>query len=166
MTTNHHFEQKQLFVSMFQEIFTLLSKLHRISEDLLTEAESDITHSCWTILSIIHCEPEPLTVPQIAQLRSTSRQAVQRQISLLLENGYIEAIDNPHNKRSPLYQVTVEGAAYYQNLRTKVYGQWLADVANIVGVEQAEQFLASIRVLDEALNIVSLKRREQETKIE
>ena len=166
MTENHHFEQKQLFVSMFQEIFTLLSKLHRISEDLLTEAESDITHSCWTILSIIHCEPEPLTVPQIAQLRSTSRQAVQRQICLLLENGYIEAIENPHNKRSPLYQVTVEGADYYQDLRQKVYGQWLVEVANIVGVEQAEQFLASIQMLDEALNIVSAKKNQQNHKIE
>lgn len=161
MAENHPIEQKQLFVSMFQEIFTLLSKLHRISEDLLVAAESDMTHSCWTILSIIHCEPEPLTVPQIAQLRSTSRQAVQRQICLLLENGYIEAVENPQNKRSPLYKVTAVGADYYQDVRAKVYGQWLADVAKIVGVEQAEQFLASIRMLDEALNIVSAKKNQQ-----
>lgn len=158
MSENREDPQKQLFVSMFQEMFTLLSKLHRISEDLLMDAQSEITHSCWTILSIIHCEPEHLTVPQIAQLRSTSRQAVQRQITLLLENRYIEAIENPHNKRSPLYRVTASGSAYYHDLRVKVYGQWLNDVANIVGMERAERLIISIRELDEALNIVGTKK--------
>ena len=161
MSKNRENPQKQLFVSMFQEMFTLLSKLHRISEDLLMSSQSEITHSCWTILSIIHCEPEPLTVPQIAQLRSTSRQAVQRQICLLLENECIEAIDNPHNKRSPLYQVTEKGKAYYDELRVKVYGQWLHDVAEIVGMETAERLLTSIRELDEALNQVSLSKNSK-----
>ncbi len=156
MSESRENPQKQLFVSMFQEMFTLLSKIHRISEDLLMSAQSDITHSCWTILSIIHCEPDPLTVPQIAQLRSTSRQAVQRQISLLLESDYIEAIDNPHNKRSPLYQVTAKGRAYYDDLRVKVYGQWLNEVIEKVGIERAERLLNSIRELDDALNQVSL----------
>lgn len=158
MSENREDPQKQLFVSMFQEMFTLLSKLHRISEDLLMGAQSDITHSCWTILSIIHCEPEPLTVPQIAQLRSTSRQAVQRQICLLLESDYIEAVDNPHNKRSPLYRVTDLGRAYYDELRVQIYGQWLHDVSEIVGMETAERLLVSIRELDEALNQVSVQK--------
>ncbi|UNM95458.1 hypothetical protein MMG00_09495 [Ignatzschineria rhizosphaerae] len=155
--------EKPLFVSMFQEMFSLLSKLHRISEDLLSEAKSDITHSCWVILSIINREQEALSVPQIAELRSTSRQAVQRQICLLLEYGFIQPIDNPQNKRSPLYEVTEEGASYHQSLAEKIYGPWLDDIAKIMGTEDGENLLASIRQLDEALNTVA-KKTEYPTK--
>ncbi len=160
MVENKDTPEKPLFVSMFQEMFVLLSKLHRISEDLLSDAKSDITHSCWVILSIINCEKTSLSVPQIAELRSTSRQAVQRQICLLLEYGYIRAIDNPQNKRSPLYEVTEEGALYHEQLAEKIYGPWLDDIANIMGTEGGESLLASIRELDEALNTVTVKKEE------
>lgn len=158
MTENKDTPEKPLFVSMFQEMFALLSKLHRVSEDLLSEARSDITHSCWVILSIINREQTPLSVPQIAELRSTSRQAVQRQICLLLEYGYIYAIDNPQNKRSPLYKVTQEGAEYHKDLSNKIYGPWLDDIANLMGTESGESLLASIRQLDEALNASTIKK--------
>ncbi len=153
--------EKQIFVSMFQELFTLLSKLHRIGEDLLIVANSEITHSCWTILSIINCENRPLTVPQIAEFRFTSRQAVQRQISFLLEYGYIKAVENPQNKRSPLYVTTPEGTAYYKKLGQEVYGNWLTEIATNMGAAKGEQMLKSIRELDDAINSISFKKSEQ-----
>lgn len=158
MAENKDIPENPLFVSMFQEMFALLSKLHRISEDLLSDAKSDVTHSCWVILSIINREKTSLSVPQIAELRSTSRQAVQRQICLLLEYGYIQAIDNPQNKRSPLYEVTQEGASYHEELAKKIYGPWLDDIAMIMGTDSGESLLASIRQLDEALNSVTVKK--------
>ncbi|MHC5226118.1 MarR family winged helix-turn-helix transcriptional regulator [Ignatzschineria sp. LJL83] len=158
MAENKNISDNPLFVSIFQEIFSFLPKVNRISEDLLAEANSEITHSCWVILSIINREKKPLSVPQIADLRSTSRQAVQRQICLLLDYGYIQAVDNPHNKRSYLYETTEKGATYHKNLSEKIYGPWLDDIAEIMGTDGGEQMLASIRQLDDALNQVSKNR--------
>lgn len=160
MLENQDVSEKSLFITVFKELFTLLPKLHRISEDLLLNADSDITHSCWVILSIISREKLPLSVPQIAELRSTSRQAVQRQISQLLEYGYIEAMDNPQNKRSPLYRGTEDGAAYHEEVGEKIYGQWLNDIAQNMGMKSGENLLLSIRQLDETLNKVTVKKSD------
>lgn len=149
--------EKEVFANMFQEMFTLLSKIHRISEDLLINANSEMTHSCWVILCIIGREPECLTVPQIAELRSTSRQAVQRQISLLLDQGLIEAIENPKNKRSPLYRMTPEGQEYEEAVSEEVYGNWLANISEKMGIKEGERLLESLKGLSETINEIPIK---------
>lgn len=146
--------EKEVFTKMFQEMFTLLSKIHRISEDLLANAKSEMTHSCWIILSILNREESPLTVPQIAELRATSRQAVQRQISILLESGYIQTLENPKNKRSPLYNTTAEGQHYYQKVSEVVYGDWLKGLSSNMGKAEGERLLDSLKALDESINKV------------
>lgn len=149
--------EKEVIIQMFQEMFTLLSKIHRISEDLLINSKSDMTHSCWIILSILNRKEAPLTVPQIAELRATSRQAVQRQISFLLEAGYIETLENPKNKRSPLYATTSQGATYYQDVSEDVYGDWLKGLSSNMGKEEGERLLESLKALDASINKVSVK---------
>lgn len=148
--------EEEVFTQMFQEMFTLLSKIHRISEDLLVKAKSEMTHSCWIILSILSREESPLTVPQIAELRATSRQAVQRQISILLDAGYIQTMDNPKNKRSPLYGTTPAGEQYYQTVSEVVYGDWLKDLSSNMGKKEGERLLDSLRALDETINKISV----------
>lgn len=149
--------EREVFIKMFQELFTLLSKLHRISEDLLVHSKSDMTHSCWVILSILGREDTSLTVPQIAELRSTSRQAVQRQISILLELGYIESLDNPKNKRSPLYVTTNKGHDYYKTVSEVVYGDWLNTISNNIGQKEGEKLLASLKELDASISAIPVK---------
>jgi hypothetical protein len=48
----------------------------------------------------------PLTVPQIAQMRPTSRQRMQRLADELAAEGLVKFIDNPKNRRSKLVQLT------------------------------------------------------------
>jgi hypothetical protein len=48
----------------------------------------------------------PLTVPQIAQMRPTSRQRMQRLADELAADGIVEFIDNPKHRRSMLVQLT------------------------------------------------------------
>src|SRR5262249_48105972 len=48
----------------------------------------------------------PLTVPQIAQMRPTSRQRMQRLADELAAEGLIRFIDNPRHRRSKLVQLT------------------------------------------------------------
>jgi DNA-binding MarR family transcriptional regulator len=58
----------------------------------------------------------PLTVPQIAEQRPTSRQRMQRLANELAAEGLVEFVDNPKHRRSKLVRLTAEGAARYREL--------------------------------------------------
>src|SRR6266480_1140818 len=61
----------------------------------------------------------PLTVPQIAQMRPTSRQRMQRLADELAAEGFLEFIDNPKHRRSKLVRLTPKGDARYRELNTR-----------------------------------------------
>jgi len=61
----------------------------------------------------------PLTVPQIAQMRPTSRQRMQRLADELAAEGLVEFIENPKHRRSKLVQLTREGAMRYREFNTR-----------------------------------------------
>lgn len=58
----------------------------------------------------------PLTVPQIAQMRPTSRQRMQRLADELAAEGLVEFIDNPRHRRSKLLRLTRKGDARYREM--------------------------------------------------
>jgi DNA-binding MarR family transcriptional regulator len=61
----------------------------------------------------------PLTVPQIAQMRPTSRQRMQRLANELEAEGLVEFIDNPKHRRSKLVRLTRKGDARYRELEAR-----------------------------------------------
>jgi len=61
----------------------------------------------------------PLTVPQIAQMRPTSRQRMQRLADELAAEGLVEFIDNPRHRRSKLLRLTRKGDARYRELSAR-----------------------------------------------
>ena len=61
----------------------------------------------------------PLTVPQIAQMRPTSRQRMQRLADELAGEGLVEFIDNPKHQRSRLVRLTRAGEARYGEFNTR-----------------------------------------------
>ena len=89
----------------------------------------------------------PLTVPQIAQMRPTSRQRMQRLADELAVQGLVEFIDNPKHRRSKLVQLTRKGEARYQTLTNR----FLA-IASTIGVDLSE---ADIRKTIEILRRIS-----------
>ncbi|RWM76308.1 MAG: MarR family transcriptional regulator, partial [Mesorhizobium sp.] len=68
-------------------------------------------------------------MPQIAQMRPTSRQRMQRLADELAGEGLVEFIDNPKHRRSKLVQLTRKGAARYGELNTQ-----LLAIASTMGV--------------------------------
>jgi DNA-binding MarR family transcriptional regulator len=58
----------------------------------------------------------PLTVPQIAKMRPTSRQRMQRLADELAAEGLVQFIDNPQHRRSKLVRLTRKGDARYREL--------------------------------------------------
>jgi len=75
----------------------------------------------------------PLTVPQIARMRPTSRQRMQRLANELATEGLVEFIDNPKHRRSKLVRLTPEGDARYRELNAR-----LLSIASTMGVALSE----------------------------
>lgn len=75
----------------------------------------------------------PLTVPQIAQMRPTSRQRMQRLADELAAEGLVKFIDNPKHRRSKLVQLTRHGDARYRELNAK-----LLEIASTMSVSFSE----------------------------
>jgi len=61
----------------------------------------------------------PLTVPQIAQMRPTSRQRMQRLANELAAEGLVEFIDNPKHRNSKLVRLTPKGETRYSELNAR-----------------------------------------------
>jgi DNA-binding MarR family transcriptional regulator len=89
----------------------------------------------------------PLTVPQIAQMRPTSRQRMQRLADELAAEGLVELIDNPKHRRSKLVQLTPKGAARYRELNAR-----FLSIASAMGVALSE---AEIRKTTEIVRQLS-----------
>jgi DNA-binding MarR family transcriptional regulator len=75
----------------------------------------------------------PLTVPQIAQMRPTSRQRMQRLADELAAEGLVKFIDNPKHRRSKLVQLTRRGDARYRELNAR-----FLVIASTMGVALSE----------------------------
>ena len=75
----------------------------------------------------------PLTVPQIARMRPTSRQRMQRLTDELAAEGLVEFIDNPKHRSSKLVRLTPKGDARYRELSAR----FLA-IASTMGVDLSE----------------------------
>ena len=89
----------------------------------------------------------PLTVPQIAQMRPTSRQRMQRLADELAAEGLVTFIENPRHRRSKLVHLTRKGDARYRELNTR----FLA-IASTMGVALSE---ADIRKTGEIVRQLS-----------
>jgi DNA-binding MarR family transcriptional regulator len=75
----------------------------------------------------------PLTVPQIAQMRPTSRQRMQRLADELAAEGLVEFIDNPKHRRSKLVRLTPKGDTRYREMNAR-----FLSIASTMGVALGE----------------------------
>lgn len=76
----------------------------------------------------------PLTVPQIAEMRPTSRQRMQRLADELAAEGIVEFIDNSKHRRSKLVRLTRKGHAHYRDQNAQ-----LLAIASTMGVALSER---------------------------
>lgn len=95
----------------------------------------------------------PLTVPQIAEMRPTSRQRMQRLADELAAEGLVEFIDNPSHRRSKLVRLTAKGDARYRDWSAK----FLA-IASTMGGELNE---AEIRKTTQVVRQLSEEAKER-----
>jgi DNA-binding MarR family transcriptional regulator len=89
----------------------------------------------------------PLTVPQIARMRPTSRQRMQRLADELAAEGLVEFIDNPKHRRSKRVRLTPKGLSRYGALNVE-----LLTIASTLGVGISER---DIRKASESVRLLS-----------
>lgn len=92
-------------------------------------------------------ENGPQTVPQMARARPVSRQHIQSLVNPLVEEGYVEFIDNPHHRRSKLVQLTNTGHTLVKEMQsreTKVF-KMLSEEFSDSKLKQATRTLHAIR---------------------
>jgi DNA-binding MarR family transcriptional regulator len=103
----------------------------------------------------------PLTVPQIAQMRPTSRQRMQRLADELAAEGLVEFIDNPKHQRSMLVRLTPKGDRRYRALNAR----FLA-IASTLGTDLSEQDIRRtgeiLRRLSDEVKTVQSGRRQRD----
>jgi DNA-binding MarR family transcriptional regulator len=61
----------------------------------------------------------PLTVPQIARMRPSCRQRMQRLADELAAEGLVEFVDNPKHRSSKLVRLTRKGKARYDEMSAR-----------------------------------------------
>jgi DNA-binding MarR family transcriptional regulator len=98
----------------------------------------------------------PLTVPQIAQMRPTSRQRMQRLADELEADGLVEFIDNPKHRRSKLVRLTRKGDARYRELTAR-----LLAIASTMGADFSEADIHNTTEIVRRLSDETKGRSEQ-----
>jgi DNA-binding MarR family transcriptional regulator len=106
----------------------------------------------------------PLTVPQIAEMRPTSRQRMQRLADELAAEGLVKFVDNPKHRRSKLVRLTPKGDRHYRALNKR-----FLTIASTLGIDLSEQDIRRtgeiLRRLSEEVKSVQSGRRKRAASI-
>jgi DNA-binding MarR family transcriptional regulator len=96
----------------------------------------------------------PLTVPQIAAMRPTSRQRMQRLADELAAAGLVQFIDNPRHRRSKLVKLTRKGDTRYRALSARLLAI-AATMGETLSEADIRQAAAVVRRLSEEARLPS-----------
>jgi DNA-binding MarR family transcriptional regulator len=106
-----------VFTEIVLEVFKLGGLLVNVGDRI--GAEFGITSARWKILGAISLADKPLTVPQIARSMGLTRQAVQRLVDAMLEDGLLDFRPNPDHKRAKLITLSALGKETFFKLDEK-----------------------------------------------
>jgi DNA-binding MarR family transcriptional regulator len=103
-----------------------------------------LTSARWQMLGALALSESPLTVPQLGEAMGVTRQGALKQINLLLDQGLVEAHANPAHRRSPLFSLTPQGLALYQ----QADDIWSAKAAELAAHIPPDQLHATLKTID------------------
>ena len=119
-----------------------------------------LTSARWQMLGAVALADAPLTAPQVGEAMGVTRQGAQKQLSLLLEQGLVEARPNPAHRRSPLYALTPQGLALYGNADAL----WTAQAAELASLISAAEAITATHTLKSVLRVLQTINPSSEVK--
>jgi DNA-binding MarR family transcriptional regulator len=124
-----------------------------------------LTSARWQVLGAIALSPVPLPVAHLARNMGLTRQAVQRSVDEMRDDGLVRLDPNPHHKRSMLVAMTERGETAFRAAmgRQEVWADVLAAGLSPESVEAAGALLRELRRrLDASLNHHDLRSDKKE----
>lgn len=137
-----------VFTEIVLEVFRLGGLLVNAGDRI--GAEFGITSARWKILGAISLADKPLTVPQIARSMGLTRQAVQRLVDAMQEDGLLDFRPNPDHKRAKLITLSTLGKETFSKLDEKQV-RWASECSS--GITQKE-LATTLDVLKRITDIV------------
>lgn len=103
------------------EVDKLVITVFRLNGALLAAGDHitapfGLTSARWQVLGALAFNESPLTIPRVADYMGMSRQAVIKQIKLLLADGLVQSQSNDAHKRAELWSLTAAGRAQYESV--------------------------------------------------
>ncbi len=130
-----------LVIDVFRLNGALLASGDALVQDL------GLTSARWQVLGAIALSPVPLPVAYIARNMGLTRQAVQRSVNEMREDGLVRLDPNPHHRRAMLVTMTEQGEAAYRaaSARQERWADALAVGLSPKGIEAADLLLRELQ---------------------
>jgi DNA-binding MarR family transcriptional regulator len=114
--------------------------------------ELGLTSARWQMLGAVALSDRPRTAPQLAARMGMTRQAAQKQLDLLMEDGLVAAEANPGHARSPFYVLTRKGGSVYAATE-RVQTAWANRMAGSLAIRDLETTRQLLDKLSNRLNL-------------
>ena len=137
------------FTEIVLEVFKLGGLL--VNEGDRIAGEFGITSARWKILGAISIAREPQTVPQIARSMGLTRQAVQRLVDVMQEDGFLYFRPNPGHKRAKLIDLSPLGKATYSKLDEKQV-RWANKCSSGLTQKELDTTLAALKKISDTID--------------
>jgi len=142
-------EKGPVFTEVVLEIFKLGGLL--VNEGDQMADEFGITSARWKVMGAISLAGQPQTVPQIARTMGLTRQAVQRLVDTMYNDGFLEFQTNPDHKRAKLIKLSTRGEKSYAQLDRK-QTHWAKKCSANLSKKELDTTLTVLRKVSEQLS--------------
>ncbi|EIJ44237.1 transcriptional regulator [Beggiatoa alba B18LD] len=144
-----HSPEGKVLTDTILEIFRVNGELLTTGDALV--AELGINSARWQVLgAMAYALPHAVTVPQIASVMGVTRQGVQKNINLLLQQSLVVKQSNPADSRSYLYQLSPTGLDVYHKVE-RLQMIWVNRLAQGITRENLQTTLHTLQQLREHL---------------
>ena len=138
----------QAVTDLVLETFRLNGRLLAAGDELV--ADLGLTSARWQVLGAMALSPVPLSVAQIARNMGLTRQAVQRLVNEMQDDGLVQLAPNPHHQRAKLVVLSPRGKMAFAGAM-KRQTAWANKLANGVTALEIATAAAMLRRLRQRL---------------
>ena len=140
---------RQALTDLVLDVFRLNGRLLASGDTLV--ADLDLSSARWQVLGAIALSPVPLPVAHLARNMGLTRQAVQRSVDEMRQDGFVRLDLNPHHRRAMLVTMTPKGEAAYRAASER-QERWAIALATGLSPESLEAAGLLLRELQRRLD--------------